>query len=283
MSKVYVNVNGDDSISKYFKDVRKSELLTPEEEVNLAIRIKNGDDKAIEKLVNSNLKFVISVAKEYQYQGLSLPDLISEGNYGLIKAATRYDHTRGFRFISYAVWWIKQSIIQSLNDNSRMIRLPSNVISKVSNAKKEMDKFKLQNEREPVYGDLMDKEGNLIDIQYYHNTYNPTCSSLNDTINEEGDELYLLLEDKDALKEENFYGVDERVKYEIDNVLSSLSNREREIIECYYGINKDFESMTLEAIGDKYSLTKERIRQIKEKAIRKIRHNAHGLFDALNE
>jgi len=278
MTKVYVNVSGDDSISKYFKDVRKSELLTSEEEVNLAIRIKNGDDKAIEILVNSNLKFVISVAKEYQGQGLALPDLINEGNYGLIKAATRYDHTRGFRFISYAVWWIKQSIIQSLNDNSRTIRLPSNVISKVSSTRKEIERFKLENEREPIYGDLFDDDGNLIDI-----LSTPRCTSLNQTINDEGDELCLLLEDKDALKEENFYDVDERVKYEIDKVLSSLSDREREIVECYYGINKDFDSMTLEAIGDKYNLTKERIRQIKEKAIRKIRHNAHGLFDALNE
>lgn len=278
MTKVYVNVSGDDSISKYFKDVRKSELLTSEEEVNLAIRIKNGDDKAIEILVNSNLKFVISVAKEYQGQGLALPDLINEGNYGLIKAATRYDHTRGFRFISYAVWWIKQSIIQSLNENSRTIRLPSNVISKVSSTRKEIERFKLENEREPIYGDLFDDDGNLIDI-----LSTPRCTSLNQTINDEGDELYLLLEDKDALKEEKFYDVDERVKYEIDKVLSSLSDREREIVECYYGINKDFDSMTLEAIGDKYNLTKERIRQIKEKAIRKIRHNAHGLFDALNE
>jgi len=278
MTKVYVNISGDDSISKYFKDVRKSELLTSEEEVNLAIRIKNGDDKAIEILVNSNLKFVISVAKEYQGQGLALPDLINEGNYGLIKAATRYDHTRGFRFISYAVWWIKQSIIQSLNDNSRTIRLPSNVISKVSSTRKEIERFKLENEREPIYGDLFDDDGNLIDI-----LSTPRCTSLNQTINDEGDELCLLLEDKDALKEENFYDVDERVKYEIDKVLSSLSDREREIVECYYGINKDFDSMTLEAIGDKYNLTKERIRQIKEKAIRKIRHNAHGLFDALNE
>ncbi len=278
MSKVYVNVNGDDSISKYFKDVRKSELLTSEEEVNLAIRILDGDEKAIDRLVNSNLKFVISVAKEYQGQGLALPDLINEGNYGLVKAATRFDHTKGFRFISYAVWWIRQSIIQSLNDNARMIRLPSNVINKISSMKKEIEKFKLQNEREPIYGDLFDDEGNLIDI-----FSGPMCSSLNETINEEGDELYLILEDKDALPEENFYGVDERVKDEIDKVLSSLSDREREIIECYYGINKDYDSMTLEAIGDKYSLTKERIRQIKEKAIRKIRHNAHGLFDALNE
>ena len=143
MSKAYVNFNGDDSISKYFKEIRKSDLLSPDEEVELAKRIQEGDKEATDKLVNSNLKFVISIAKEYQGQGLSLSDLISEGNLGLVKAATRFDHTRGFRFISYAVWWIKQSIIQSLNDNARIIRLPSNVITKISNMKKEIEKRKL--------------------------------------------------------------------------------------------------------------------------------------------
>lgn len=276
MSKIYVNTNGDETISKYFKDVRKSQLLTPEEEVALAIRIQEGDNKAIDELVHSNLKFVISIAKEYQGQGLALSDLISEGNLGLVKAATRYDHTRGFRFISYAVWWVRQSIIQSLNENARMIRLPSNVIQKISQMKKEIDKFEFENEREPVYGDLeSDDFINLLSL--------PKCGSLNDTINEEGSELYELLEDKNALKEESYYDIDERVKEELNDVLSLLSDRERDIIECYYGMNTDFESMTLEAIGEKFGITKERVRQIKEKAIRKIRHNAHGLFDALND
>jgi len=278
MSKTYININGDDSISKYFKDVRKSKLLTPEEEVKLAIRIQDGDERAVENLCYSNLKFVISVAKEYQGQGLSLADLISEGNLGLVKAAKRFDHTRGFRFISYAVWWVRQSITQSLNDNSRMIRLPSNQIKRISDMKKDVEKFQFENERAPVYGEISDNEGNLINL-----LSGPTCSSFNETINEEGDELYILLEDKESAIEDNFYGVDERVKDEIDNVLSTLSEREREIIESYYGINREYDGMTLEAIGDKYKLTKERIRQIKEKAIRKIRHNAHGLFDALND
>ncbi len=277
MSKIYVNVNGDESISKYFKDVRKSKLLTPEREVELAILIEGGDEQAIEELVNANLKFVISIAKEYQGQGLSLGDLISEGNLGLVKAATRYDHTRGFRFISYAVWWIKQSIIQSLNENARMIRLPSNVINKISHMKREIEKFEFQNEREPVYSDLMDNK-DFIDIFGL-----PKCASLNDTINETGGELYEILEDKNAAKEDSFYDIDDRVKDELDSVLSLLSDRERDIIECYYGMNKGYESMTLEAIGDKFDITKERVRQIKEKAIRKIRHNAHGLFDALND
>lgn len=276
MNKIYVNVSGDDSISKYFKDVRKSNLLTSDQEVELAKRIKLGDKEAIDELVEANLKFVISIAKEYQGQGLSLSDLISEGNLGLVKAATRFDYTRGFRFISYAVWWIKQSIIQSLNDNSRMIRLPSNVINKISEMKRNIEKFEAENEREPVFGDFEHLE-DFIDI-----TTLPKCSSLNEVINEDGSELCEILEDKFNYTEESFYDIDYKVKCELDNVLSLLSSREREIVECYYGINKDYDGMTLEAIGDKYGLTKERIRQIKEKAIRKIRHNANQLFDALN-
>jgi RNA polymerase sigma factor (sigma-70 family) len=155
MSKKFVNFDTDDSISKYFKDVRKSVILTPKEEVELAKKINEGDQSAIDKLVNANLKFVVSIAKEYQGQGLSLSDLINEGNYGLIKAATRFDHKKGFRFISYAVWWVKQSIIQSLNDNARMVRLPANVISKISYLKKEIAKFENENERQPCTKSLL--------------------------------------------------------------------------------------------------------------------------------
>tara|TARA_Y100000389_G_scaffold135643_1_gene133153 strand:+ start:85 stop:918 length:834 start_codon:yes stop_codon:yes gene_type:complete len=277
MSKTYVNFNGDDSISKYFKDVRKSEVLTSEEEVNLAIKIKEGDETAIDKLVEANLKFVISIAKDYQGQGLSLSDLISEGNFGLIKAANRYDHTRGFRFISYAVHWIRQSIIQSLNDNSRIIRLPTNVIAKISQMKKQIEGFKFDNEREPTNEELKENE-NFVDIFAL-----PKCSSYNEIINDEGNELYEILEDKSLDKKDSFYDVDDRVKEELNSVLSLLNERERDIIESYYGINKNYESMTLEAIGEKFGITKERVRQIKEKAIRKVRHNAHGLFDALND
>jgi RNA polymerase primary sigma factor len=277
MSKTYVNFDGDDSISKYFKDVRKSEVLTSEEEVNLAIKIKEGDETAIDKLVEANLKFVISIAKDYQGQGLSLSDLISEGNFGLIKAANRYDHTRGFRFISYAVHWIRQSIIQSLNDNSRIIRLPTNVIAKISQMKKQIEGFKFDNEREPTNEELKENE-NFVDIFAL-----PKCSSYNEIINDEGSELYEILEDKSLDKKDSFYDVDERVRKELDSVLSLLNERERDIIESYYGINKNYESMTLEAIGEKFGITKERVRQIKEKAIRKVRHNAHGLFDALND
>lgn len=278
MNKNFANTSDDATISNYFKDVRKSELITPQEEVILAIRIKNGDNSALDKLVSSNLKFVISVAKEYQGQGLSLSDLINEGNLGLVKAATRFDHTRGFRFISYAVWWIKESIIKSLNDNARMIRLPSNVIKKISDLRKESEIFELENERVPVYGDIIDENGNVVE-----ELLTPHCTSLNDIINEDGDELYCLIADENSNTENEIFSSEVRIKKEINAILSKLDPREREILECYFGIDKEYNGMTLEAIGDKYGLTKERIRQIKEKAIRRIRFNAGGLFDIINE
>ena len=275
MNKKYVNFDNDDSISKYFKDVRKSVVLTPKEEISLAKRIKNGDEKAIEELVNANLKFVISIAKEYQGQGLALSDLISEGNYGLVKAATRFDYKRGFRFISYAVWWVKQSIIQGLNDNARVVRLPANVINKISKLNKEIAKFEHINEREPIFGEIVDEEVSVELLRY------PKCASLNEYINEDGDELIELIPGEE--QQEDKIQVDERIKKQLGKTLSVLDERERNIVECYFGIDTDCEPMTLEAIGEKYSLTKERIRQIKEKAIRKLRHNAHDLYDLINE
>jgi RNA polymerase primary sigma factor len=275
MSRKYVNFDVEDNIGKYFKDVRKSIILTPSEEVSLAERIKEGDDKAVDLLVNANLKFVISVAKEYQNQGLPLSDLISEGNYGLIKAAKRFDHEKGFRFISYAVWWIRQSILQSLNDNARMVRLPANIINKITYLNKEISKFEFINEREPVYGEIFDKDKEVMDMVYY-----PKCLSLNETINEDGDELIELIPNND---EDYVLEIDNKVKNELQKTLSVLDEREKDIIENYFGINTDLEPMTLEAIGEKYNLTKERIRQIKEKAIRKLRHNANGLYSLMNE
>jgi len=277
MSRKYVNFDVEDNIGKYFKDVRKSTILTPSEEISLAERIKEGDEKAVELLVNANLKFVISVAKEYQNQGLPLSDLISEGNYGLIKAAKRFDHEKGFRFISYAVWWIRQSILQSLNDNARMVRLPANIINKITYLNREISKFEFINEREPVYGEIFDKDKEVMDIVYF-----PKCLSLNETINEDGDELIELIPNLDE-EGENQLEIDNRVKNELRKTLSVLDEREKEIIENYFGINTDLEPMTLEAIGEKYNLTKERIRQIKEKAIRKLRHNANGLYSLMNE
>ena len=275
MNRKYVTFDTEDSIAKYFKDVRKSVILTPDEEVELAKKIKKGDAKAIDKLVKANLKFVISIAKDYQNQGLPLSDLISEGNYGLIKAANRFDHKRGFRFISYAVWWIRQSILQSLNDNARMVRLPANIINKLSYLNKEIAKFEHANEREPIYGEIFDKDKEVMTMLHF-----PKCVSLNETINEDGDELIQLIPCED---EEDNMEINSKVKDELNRTLDSLDEREKEIIECYFGINKEHEPMTLEAIGEKYGLTKERIRQIKEKAIRKLRHNANDLYSLMNE
>tara|TARA_R110000772_G_scaffold17946_3_gene49909 strand:+ start:87125 stop:87958 length:834 start_codon:yes stop_codon:yes gene_type:complete len=276
MNRAYVNTHSDETISMYFKDIKKSELLTPDEEVDLAIRIKEGDQEAIDTLVESNLKFVISVAKEYQGKGLTLNDLINEGNYGLIKAATRYDHTRGFRFISYAVWWIRQSILQSLNDNSRTIRFPSNIINKISSSKKEYDRFEFENERPADFVDFLDDDS-VIDISVL-----PSCSSFNVIINDNGGELLDLIGDSSGTTEPTFDDSENIVKKELNGMLSNLSNREREIVECYFGVNKDFDTMTLETIGEKHNLTKERIRQIKEKALKKLRHNSENLFDIVN-
>jgi len=282
MNKKYVSTNGDDSITKYFKDIRRSETLTPEEELDLAQRIKNGDDNAIDTLVNANLRFVISIAKEYQGQGLSLADLISEGNYGLIKAATRFDHTRGFRFISYAVYWIKQAIMQSLNDNSRSIRLPANVINKLYKIRKQIAKFESENGRLPTNGDeVINNKGEVEEFESGPNT--PTCGSLNQRINEDGDELLEVVIDETFNQPDIFEINEDKINEELYKALDVLDERERNIIESYFGLNTNFEPMTLEAIGERYDLTKERIRQIKEKAIRKLRYNVHNLYELINE
>ena len=272
MSKKFVNYNTDDTISKYFKEIKKSKSLTPEQEVVLAKRIKKGDQLAIDELVNSNLKFVISIAKEYQGQGLTLSDLISEGNLGLIKAATRFDHTRGFKFISYAVWWIKQSIIQSLNDNSRVVRLPSNVINKISKLNKEFGNGE-DNENE-LMSELSEFDISLLNY--------PKTSSLNQSVNEDGGEIIDLIIGDEIEVDSGKLEISDMVKNELNNILSVLDERERIIIESYFGINSNHDGMTLEAIGDKYDLTKERIRQIKEKAIRKLRHNTKKLQTLIN-
>jgi RNA polymerase primary sigma factor len=264
MSNKYLNPN-EDCISMYMREVRKSEIITADKEVELAKRIQSGDEKALNELVNANLRFVIKVAKEYQNQGLPVADLISEGNYGLITAAKKFDHTKGFRFNTYAVWWIKQSIMQSLNDNSRTVRLPGSVINKLSKIRKETDLFEKENQRMP-YDDEVEQ------------MYIPSCTSLNTTINEDGDELLTLVEDKTFTRPDQMEDEEEMLrKNEMKRALNGLSEREIEIINCYFGING--EPMTLEMIGEEVGLTKERVRQIKESAIRKVRNNLGGIFD----
>ena len=276
MSKHFINYSADETINRYFKDVKKSEGLSTEKEQELAKRIQEGDTKAIDELVEANLKFVVTIAKEFQGQGLPLPDLISEGNYGLIKAAYKFDHTKGFKFISYAVWWIRQAILQSLNDNSRIIRLPTNVVNKIQQVRKDIEKFEFLNEREPILGEEVNDKGDKF------RKVATGSIILNDKINEEGDELHELIEDISFKQDDNYYSMDADVKIELDKILSVLDEREREIIECYFGVNIEGEPMTLETIGERFKLSKERIRQIKEKAIRKLRHNVHGLYNILN-
>jgi len=274
MSKKYVSIEAGDTVSRYFKEVRKSIILTPKEEISLARRIKRGDKKAIDKLVKANLKFVVSIAKEYQGQGLLLSDLISEGNYGLIKAATRFDHTKGFRFISYAVWWIRQSIIQSLNDNARIVRLPTNVINKISYLNKEIAKFEFANEREPVYGEIFDKDNEVMNIVKFNKSV-----SLNDVINNDGDELIEFI----TSEPESSPSIDNRIKTKLNEALETLDKRERDMLESYFGLNTDCEPMTLEAIGEKYGISKERVRQCNQKSLRILKNNSVDLFNAINE
>lgn len=284
MQKKFIYEN-EDSITKYFKEIKNGDILTQKEEISLAKRIKKGDKLAIDKLVSSNLKFVISIAKEYQGQGNQLSDLINDGNEGLIKAAYKFDHTKGFRFISYAVWWIRQSVMQGLNDNSRVVRLPANVVGKLSQIKKQIESFEMEHERTPVSGDIIDVEANFEDETngLYDENMLPTCISLNKTINQEGGELLDIIEDEFGLQPDSRLLDDSEIKIELEKTLSVLDDRERDIIECYYGLNENYAPMNLEDIGDNYGLTKERIRQIKERAIRKLRSNSQNLFNLMGE
>lgn len=244
-------------INSYLKDVRKSEMISQEKEIELGKRIQIGDQKAIDELVEANLRFVIRIAKNFQNKGLSLTDLISEGNYGLMVAAKRFDYTKGYRFISYAVWWIRQQIMQSLTENSRTVRLPANIITKMSKNKKEKSNKNEENfETDYLYGDM---------------DFLPTIS-LSSHINEDGDELLNLIEDTSIPKPDEELMLKNDLKQCLNETLSVLTDRERDIIECYYGLNG--EKMTLEMIGDEYGLTKERVRQIKHKSLRKLRHNS---------
>ncbi len=259
------------SLDKYLQEIGKVELLTAEEEIALAVQIKSGESSALEKLTKANLRFVVSVAKQYQNQGLSLGDLINEGNLGLIKAAKRFDETRGFKFISYAVWWIRQSILQALAEQSRIVRLPLNRIGALNKIGKAYSNLEQEFEREPNASELATELD--MDVTEVSDTLKISGRHVSmDAPFSHGEENSLLdvMENEDQPSPDNTL-ISESLKVEIERALSTLSEREMEVIRLYYGINKEH-SLTLEEIGEKFNLTRERVRQIKEKAIRRLRH-----------
>ncbi len=259
------------SLDKYLQEIGKEELITVDEEVELAQRIRRGDRVALEKLTKANLRFVVSVAKQYQNQGLSLPDLINEGNLGLIKAAEKFDETRGFKFISYAVWWIRQSILQALAEQSRIVRLPLNQVGSLNKINKAFSKFEQENERKPTPDELA-KELD-ISAEKVSDTLRVSGRHVSvDTPFVQGEENSLLdvLENVDLPHTDSIL-INESLSKEIARALATLTERERDIIRYFFGIS--CQEMTLEEIGDKFGLTRERVRQIKEKAIRRLRHS----------
>ncbi|MBX3007546.1 MAG: sigma-70 family RNA polymerase sigma factor [Melioribacteraceae bacterium] len=259
------------SLDKYLQEIGKVDLLTPDEEVELAIRIKKNDQTALEKLVKANLRFVVSVAKQYQNQGLSLGDLINEGNLGLIKAARRFDETRGFKFISYAVWWIRQSILQALAEQSRIVRLPLNRVGALNKIGKAYSSLEQEYEREPSAHELAQELE--MDISEVSDTLKIAGRAVSmDAPFQQGEEnrlLDILSNDDQPSPDQNL--MSDSLKSEIKRALSTLTEREAEVIILYFGLNKEH-SLTLEEIGEKFNLTRERVRQIKEKAIRRLRH-----------
>jgi RNA polymerase primary sigma factor len=259
------------SLEKYLQEIGKVELISPEEEVKLAARIKQGDQKALDRLTKANLRFVVSVAKQYQNQGLSLPDLINEGNLGLIKAAQRFDETRGFKFISYAVWWIRQSILQSLAEQARIVRLPLNKVGLTNRIQKAFSQLEQEYEREPSAEELAEVLD--MDLEEVSATLNISSRHVSmDTPLSEGEENTLLdvLENPNAEKTDAELDHKESLKTEIDRSLKSLTERQKEVICYFFGIGVDH-PMSLEDIGEKFNLTRERVRQIKDKAITKLK------------
>lgn len=262
------------SLDKYLQEIGKEELITVEEEVELAQRIKKGDQIALEKLTKANLRFVVSVAKQYQNQGLSLPDLINEGNLGLIKAAEKFDETRGFKFISYAVWWIRQSILQALAEQSRIVRLPLNQVGSLNKINKAFSRFEQQHERKPSADELAielelpaEKVADTLRVSGRHISVDAPFVE-----GEANSLLDVLINDDSPNADKNL--MNESLSREIDRALSTLTERERDIIKLFFGIA--CQEMTLEEIGEKFGLTRERVRQIKEKAIRRLRHTSRS-------
>ena len=258
------------SLDKYLQEIAKYDLITIDEEVELAQRIRQGDRIALEKLTRANLRFVVSVAKQYQNQGLSLPDLINEGNLGLIKAAEKFDETRGFKFISYAVWWIRQSIMQAVNEQSRIVRLPLNQVTTLSKYKKAIQEFEQKHQRKPSPEELSDIMG--IPVEKIKDTVNVSGKNVSvDAPFGEAEDGTLLdvLSNDDSPKVDGVL-IKESLSTEIERIFATLSDRESEILKDSFGIGR--QELTLEEIGLKFGLTRERVRQIREKAIRKLRH-----------
>ncbi|GIV29426.1 MAG: RNA polymerase sigma factor RpoD [Bacteroidia bacterium] len=263
------------SLDKYLQEIGKEELITAEEEVQLAKRIKEGDEEALEKLTRANLRFVVSVAKQYQNQGLSLPDLINEGNLGLIKAARRFDETRGFKFISYAVWWIRQSILQALAEQSRIVRLPLNQVGSLNKISKAYSKLEQEHEREPSTEELA--EATDIPVEKVADTLRVSGKHISidaPLIAGEESTLVEVIPNSDSPSADAAL-MKESLEREVDRALSTLTERERDVIKLFYGIGVAH-PLTLEEIGDKFNLTRERVRQIKEKAIRRLRHSSRS-------
>jgi RNA polymerase primary sigma factor len=259
------------SLDRYLQEIGEVPLLTPEEEIDLARRIKKNDQDALERLTKANLRFVVSVAKQYQNQGLSLGDLINEGNLGLIKAAKRFDETRGFKFISYAVWWIRQSILQALAEQSRVVRLPLNRVGALNKIGKAFSNLEQEYEREPSASEIADE----LEMTPYEVSDTLKISgkhlSLDAPFNQGDDNRLLDVIEDDQQEPPDDLLLSESLRIEVKRALTTLSEREAEVIKLYFGLDREH-PLTLEEIGEKFSLTRERVRQIKEKAIRRLRH-----------
>jgi RNA polymerase primary sigma factor len=272
--KIATQITNRDSqaVEKYLQEISKISMITPEEETTLAQKIRMNDQWALEKLVKSNLRFVVSVAKQYQHQGLSLSDLINEGNLGLIKAAQRFDETKGFKFISYAVWWIRQSILQALAEQSRIVRLPLNKIGAINKINKAYAKLEQELEREPIAEEISEVL-NLLPEDIRETMKNQSRHMSMDAplgTMEDGGSMYeLMVNDQEATPDNTL--IIESLRSEIDRALTSLTAREADVVRLYYGLSGGH-SHSLEEIGEKFDLTRERVRQIKEKAVRRLKH-----------
>ncbi len=263
------------SLDKYLQEIGRLEMITPEEEVQLAQRIKQGDQRALDKLTKANLRFVVSVAKQYQNQGMSLPDLINEGNVGLIKAAQRFDETRGFKFISYAVWWIRQSILQALAEQSRIVRLPLNKIGSLNKINKEFARLEQEFERTPNHEEVA-ASLNMSDFEVRESLRNAgKHASMDAPVDNDGENtMYDFMKSDDGTTPESEL-MYESLKTEINRAISTLTQKEQDILKMFFGLD-GYTPMTLDEIGEKFDLTRERVRQIKEKAIKRLKHTSRS-------